>query len=225
VSQEQPNGLPFIPAALDDLGLSVPVFRVYCRIVRRAGESGVCFESLPRMARELGLWRPTVTHAVQELRDRGMVHVTTRPGRTAQITPLPAERWAANQGGKHTRYANRPGVGRQTAPVPGRKSARVPGLQTAHEGTPLKVLPQGTALRETERAMDVWARRDAQPPTVADIKRDIPRLVAFYRASGLSVDLFLHEELISRRRITREVADEAGLLDALRREAGGPAVA
>jgi hypothetical protein len=165
---------------LDDLGLSAAAFRVYCRIVRRAGEGGVCFESLPKIAKAVRLWRPAVTRALQELEARGLVRVVDRPGRSSEIAPTPAERWRPNQGGKHTRSGFSPGAGRKTAPVPGRKSARVPGLDPADEGTPPKVLPQGSPLRETEertRVLAVWAARDAQGPTLKDLQRHGPALL------------------------------------------------
>src|SRR5712692_1516447 len=85
--------LPFIPAALDDLGLDVYAFRVYCRIARRAGDGGTCFESIPKMAKALGLWQKTVTRAVKELRDRRLVKVEARSGRTSIITVLPSSAW------------------------------------------------------------------------------------------------------------------------------------
>jgi hypothetical protein len=85
---------PFIPRALDDAGLDVYAFRVFCRILRRAGDGrGACYESLPRMAAALGIWRLTVRRAVRDLAERGMVRVESRPGRTGLLTPLPPEGW------------------------------------------------------------------------------------------------------------------------------------
>lgn len=80
-------GLPFIPALLDDLGLDARAFRVFCRIVRRAGAGGTCFESIRNMAAALGLWRPNVTRAVKELSRLGLVSIEARGEDRAHLRP------------------------------------------------------------------------------------------------------------------------------------------
>ena len=113
------DGLPFVPPALDDLGLDPLTFRVYCRIVRRAGvledehgnkRRGECFESVVNIAAAVGAWRPIVTRAVRQLEELGLVQVVRRIGQTAKITLPPATAWR--------RWAFRPPPASSRPPAP-----------------------------------------------------------------------------------------------------------
>lgn len=53
----------FVPAALDDYPLTLLEFRLYCRAVRRAGDSGTFYESLGALARAWGVGDRTIREA------------------------------------------------------------------------------------------------------------------------------------------------------------------
>jgi hypothetical protein len=150
------DGLPYVPRALDDLGLGVHTFRVYCRIVRRAGGiEGVCTESLPNMAAALGIWLQTVRRAVRELSERRMIRVQPRSGRTAVITLLPVDQW-------QTRAEDMPGM--KTAPVRKQpRSGAVNSPATRAENSPQRSTLEGPPLRVAARAVRKRTQGRRQP--------------------------------------------------------------
>ena len=75
----------FVPAAIDDAGLSVHAFRLYARICRRWSPDEGCYESAASMARACRMKRDTVFIARSELVDVGLVTLTERPGETTRI--------------------------------------------------------------------------------------------------------------------------------------------
>lgn len=83
----------FIPAELDDYPLTPAEFRVYCRIVRRAGAEG-CWESNAAMADALGLGERTVREAKALLVALRLVVVEKRPGKTDVYRLTPSSDWA-----------------------------------------------------------------------------------------------------------------------------------
>jgi hypothetical protein len=162
------DGLPYVPRTLDDLGLGVHAFRVYCRIVRRAGDGdGTCFESIPKMAAALGMWRPTVTSAVRELRKRQMIHVKERKGQTGLITLLPVEQWRTGAedipGMKAAPVRRQPGSGAENDPA---TRAENSPQRSTHEGPPLKVAARAVRKRthgghgpsDSTRSSAAWSR-------------------------------------------------------------------
>lgn len=80
---------PFIPAALDDAGLTPHQFRVFCRIARR----GDCTESVGRIAEATQMNEKTVRAALRGLIERSMVARTERPGTTNVHEVNPPSTW------------------------------------------------------------------------------------------------------------------------------------
>jgi hypothetical protein len=68
----------FIPAALDDYGLDPDEFRVYCRIARRTGGGGRCWESATKLAESCRMSRRKAVYCLRILERAGMVLRTTR---------------------------------------------------------------------------------------------------------------------------------------------------
>jgi len=67
-SPTQPSELRlFIPAAVDDFGLTASQFRVLCHLSRRAGKNGECYPSGPAIARVCKLHEDTVWRCLKEL--------------------------------------------------------------------------------------------------------------------------------------------------------------
>ena len=78
----------FIPACLDDAGLTPREFRVFCRVAR----CGECYQSLDTMAKGCGLHRQTVQSALKLLVKSGFIECKEQPGRpslyrVARMTP------------------------------------------------------------------------------------------------------------------------------------------
>lgn len=83
----------FIPAELDDYPLTPAEFRVYCRVVRRAGAAG-CYESNAAMGAALGLGERTVREAKALLVAARLLRVERREGRTSVYWLSPSSDWA-----------------------------------------------------------------------------------------------------------------------------------
>jgi transposase len=76
----QENQLPFIPAWLDDAGLSPVVFRLYCHLRRRADNStGIAWPPYEEMTRACGVSRNTIYLSLKELERRGLIAKVGKP--------------------------------------------------------------------------------------------------------------------------------------------------
>lgn len=88
------SDLAFIPAELDDLGLSLAQFRLYCHIVRRSnGTHGACFESIPGMAEACRINHHTAREALNHLTQAGLIDAKQRPGNTTLFTVNDPGKW------------------------------------------------------------------------------------------------------------------------------------
>src|SRR5579883_712649 len=88
------KSLPFIPAWLDDYGLSAIEFRVYCHVTRRAGKGGKCWESVPRIAKACRLGRNVTLKALHTLTEVYRLLIKNkRPGETDEYSIAPESQW------------------------------------------------------------------------------------------------------------------------------------
>ena len=76
---------PFIPAGLDDAGLSCKEFRLLCRVMRRAGASGVCRESVRSLSDSLHISRNWIKPVAMKLAGLGLVEIIRWGARSAPI--------------------------------------------------------------------------------------------------------------------------------------------
>ena len=84
----------FLHHKVDDAGLDVYAFRIYCRIARRAGSRGDgCTESLSNMAKGCKMGKRRAREALRELEDRGLVRTNERPGQTSEIVLTHRSNW------------------------------------------------------------------------------------------------------------------------------------
>jgi len=121
-----PHGkLPFIPAWLDDAGLTPAQFRVACHIYRR----GDSFSNAATIAKTCRLKRDTVFEALSHLETAGFIKRTSRPGQTTLIEPVPFE-------GMGSDNPSRLG-GREVSRLGGQDPSRLGG----HKGNPIKDIP------------------------------------------------------------------------------------
>jgi len=90
----RPDDGAWIHSALDDFGLSVAEFRVYCHILRRAGTSaGHYWEGAKNAAKHCRINRTTYDKAIINLERYQMIHITRRKGESSIISPLAKNQW------------------------------------------------------------------------------------------------------------------------------------
>jgi hypothetical protein len=82
----------FIPSLLDDYGLNVYEFRIYCRLARRSG-SGSCWESVNNMAAACKINRKTVMQAIASLMKMRIVQKIKQPGKVDKYELTQPEQW------------------------------------------------------------------------------------------------------------------------------------
>lgn len=70
-----------IPNIIDDYGLSVFAFRLYCRLKRVAGESGMCNQTTRTIADACKMAVGSVVNAKKELVEAGLISIEVVPGR------------------------------------------------------------------------------------------------------------------------------------------------
>lgn len=91
-----PRPRPFIPAALDDLGLDPHEFRVLCHVWRRAGADRSCFESVENIAATCGMKKRRAQYALRFLTKAGLIRIC-KPGggrsRTTVYETVPTDEW------------------------------------------------------------------------------------------------------------------------------------
>ena len=85
-----------VPAFVDEYGFTPEEFRVFARIMRRAGENGVFFESVTSMSDTLQISERLVRRALRVLQGCKAILVFTEPGRSTQITVNPSDRWVSS---------------------------------------------------------------------------------------------------------------------------------
>lgn len=152
----------FIQSELDDYGLTCVEFRVYARIARRAGGDNKLTESVPNMALAFGVADSTVRRALQVLCVCRLISRTERSGWTPEYSLNDQERWVDKAELLGVREAvlhpNKKGDSLVTTDrgIPADPSHqgqgglvttdRGPLSPEIDEGTPVKVLPEGTPI-------------------------------------------------------------------------------
>ena len=137
----------FITAALDDFGLDPFEFRLYARIVRRAGTREGCFESIDNMAKSCEMNRDTAYRALKTLIGCRLIEKEPRPGKSSSYYLTPQSEWVPKS---HLSQK------RDTSPIPNLghhlsqkrdttypKSGTPPIPKTGHEGSPSKGSKEG----------------------------------------------------------------------------------
>ena len=129
----------FIPSTLDDFGLDPYQFRVYCRIVRRAG-NGACFESVNNIAEACRMDRKKVFSSLKFLLAHRLIEKepTPKKGATVNYHLTPSSEWI------HIEKPEKKPRG-----VPNMVHPPVPNM--VHKGTPI----EGTPIKERERALSL----------------------------------------------------------------------
>jgi hypothetical protein len=159
VKEQQELGL-FVRSELDDYGLDPYEFRIYARIVRRAGRSDA-WESIPNMAKACMMSESRARRAIQVLEAARLIESIERSGYSALRRLTPKSVWVhpdqlsairamltrtksvtpskSDTGSQaHTPSKSDTGVVTEVIPLP---LAKVTGEGIPIEGNPIKVLP------------------------------------------------------------------------------------
>src|SRR3954447_18656502 len=83
------SNLSFIRSNLDDRGLRLAEFRIYCRILRR----GICTETIKDMAARCRMHPDTVHRAVKSLVAMMMVEKVRRYGSSSKLQATTPDNW------------------------------------------------------------------------------------------------------------------------------------
>lgn len=128
----------FITASLDDFGLDVYSFRIYARIVRRAGTKKGCFESIDNMAKACRINRDTVYKSLKLLIKHRLIEKERNSGRPSSYYLTPPSEWIPLPDLSHKRDTLPiPNMGhhlshKRDTPIPNMGHPPIP--QTGHKG-------------------------------------------------------------------------------------------
>lgn len=86
----------FVPAAVDDMGLSVSAYRMYCHFLVKAG-AGQYRESIDRIAETCNMNRKTAYKALEELEQHRLVNVERSPGMLSVFSLTKENEWVAGE--------------------------------------------------------------------------------------------------------------------------------
>lgn len=148
------SNMVFVPADLDDAGLSVHAFRVYCHLARRTMHSTTDkWPSGPSIAAWCRMNEDTVWRALEELIERGMVrrekragtssrHILTKPSLWNKAPKLPT---AAPKTHRKRGDGGKEGTPETKGQGAAEKRGQGAAEKRGYEGTPIKVLHEGMA--------------------------------------------------------------------------------
>lgn len=145
---EETTGQPFIPAKLDDAGLTTAQFRIFCHITR----VGDCWQSVQTIAETCKIHPDTVWPAIAELIRRRMLSRIQRPGKTSMLKPLPVSSWTPT--GKRGAPENEGHPSVSSGPT-GKRGVTTHWKRRGRKVIPLKVIPIREGLAPKSRAVDL----------------------------------------------------------------------
>jgi hypothetical protein len=126
--------LVFVHSAIDEAGLSVSEFRVYCHLARR----GTCFSTVGSIADTCKLCINTVWSALKALEDRKMIRRQHRTGLTTVITLTHPSAWTPTPKNGVPQSTTHPKIEGETHPKIGGDH---PPQNRGHKGNPYEVYP------------------------------------------------------------------------------------
>jgi DNA-binding transcriptional MocR family regulator len=185
------KGRPSIPRWLDDAGLALADFRIFCDLCRRADNvTGEAWPSYAAIAKTCGVSRATVARSLKALEARGFIVKAGKPfGGSCRyrITPpivSPEERMSSNSLTSDTN-GSAPIVSPENY---NRSSDDTPIVSPeALEGSPIKVLQRRSRESSAVEVFDFWNARNELP----EIQVQSPKRKAALKAR--MAELFFRE--------------------------------
>ena len=150
VIDESHKYFTMIPNVIDDLGLSVWAVRLYLRLKRRAGETGVCWENSRNLAAGCNMSRTQVLRAKKELEETGLITISKakpKAGRFAGHIIKIVDIWLLNAVGytkdleKYHTFKGNPGYPTGHKPLTWSCGSPGPGPGVVHKKNPIKENP------------------------------------------------------------------------------------
>ncbi len=159
--EQKKDGSSFIHSSLDEAGLTVQEFRVFCHISRRAN-GGECYASAESMATICRIKRDTLFTAIRVLESRGMLERESKIGCPTIYRITLESHWNPSPQKGQVEGVTRPPKRDRLPPVPNEDLSPQTGQevspQTGHPPVPpngtVRYSPQGTpskVLQETTR--------------------------------------------------------------------------
>lgn len=203
----------YIDVELDDAGLTASQYRVYARIVRRAGES-TCFESIENMATGCRLEKKTILQCLRDLLQVNLIRKVRRLGFTSEYTLVDKSEWLLDRLNRRERGRTPPNQHpTQSAPQGLTQSAPHPvNPISTPQRIPIEDIPIKRLSASPQLAVDrvgcpkckqkikvlssagkpvapcLTCNIDALIKPVTDLKSDAAKCMAFYKLSY--TDLF-----------------------------------
>ena len=144
---------PFIPAVLDDFGLTASQFRVLCHLLRRAGKDRECYPSTRTIAAACKLHRDTVWACLKDLEKLHLIQRSRGNFNSNQYTILPIK--SSDEGWRKRRASGNGGMaeskGQPLAETEGQRLAESEG----HKGIPLEGNPIKASIHNTVATVPV----------------------------------------------------------------------
>ena len=161
------KNLPFIPAWLDDAGLSQAEFRVYCHLCRRAdNKKGIAWPRADSIARDCIMCKDTVWKVLRSLESKGLIRRLGKPFGKANRYRILSPPIGGNEG-----PVEQAPIGGNQAP----QSAEMRGHQSAEmdgwEGSPMKVHQGRVSNSIAETIYQAYPRKVAKPDALKAIRR------------------------------------------------------
>lgn len=159
-SEQKKDGSSFIHSSLDEAGLTVQEFRVFCHISRRAN-GGECYASAESMAAICRIKRDTLFAAIRALESRGMLERESKIGCPTVYRITLAKHWHPSPQTGQVEAVTRPPKRDRLGPIPNGDPSPQTGQevspQTGHPPVPpngtVRYSPQGSpskVLQETK---------------------------------------------------------------------------
>ena len=140
---EKPLKTLFVPKQLDDLGLSLPEFRIFCRISRREE----CKEAVPNMARGCRMHKQTAWASLARLEELHMISREAQHGQPTLFRVRPPEEWITSTNPTETETRPKRGPGSLNRSDPTETETLHPTETETHKGSPIKVPLKGKRVR------------------------------------------------------------------------------
>lgn len=206
VSVDRSDEPTFIHSELDEAGLSVFAFRIYCHLKRRSGKNGVAWPGAVSMAKICRMGQSSVRDAIAELEARGMLSVERGRGGAesnhyhilskATWTEPPAYAPPVARGGR-ARSAGSPLPGKGSTPLCPANGSPLPGSAKGNPTRQSNVEAEisKTSVQQSEGTSPPATAGLNLPPAKRDKKARPSYPIGCEPANAIELDLTVPEEV------------------------------
>lgn len=154
-----------VPREADDANIDTYAFRVYCRLIRRAGSGGegTAWESVPNMASACSMSVSKLRRSLRTLETRRMITGQPRVGSTTEYIINPVNQWAKDPEGNSGKKES----SSEAAGNPTKDATPVPRTAPPRYQVPPPPVP-GTAKEEPSKKNPEKRELSSKNPTAQD---------------------------------------------------------